>query len=308
MKQIKHIFILVTIVLLSVYDAAHLKAGYEIVSSGSLLEQVITEVQNPKHKEEKLLSLLLTLLEHGKHTNQSPLYAQSVFKLFSNIIKGAHYINAYTLSNTLEQLVLQLEPYFGNRIDLKSNLMSNVSDFDQFKATVYNTLYVKFSTEYESFKRSPESFLDTLSQDIFIISKQKTDIDTLRATMIRFLELTLGKLIWSPENQEGTWDSVKTIAKNLTLLFDNNILEDLNDLDDLYWSLIHRYCFFLDITGSMMRVSFYQHVKNDIATNQLLLLTLAEQDDFIEPKSRFLHKALVQAEVKARALEKGIIL
>lgn len=311
MKQIKHIFVRVTIVLCVINSLALFSQQSAVLTSGSLLEQVIAQVQNPEHKEETLLSLLVTLLDHGVQTHQSPVYAQSVFKLFSNIIKGAHYINATTLSHTLAQFPHHLERYFST-VKNQRYATHHTGDtgllFDQFKSTVNNMLYIKFSSEYEFFRREPEKFLEHLADNVVRITQTEIEADKLRGTMIRFLELALSKIVWSPEDQEQTWESVKTIAANLGGLFEHTILEDVNDLDDLFWSLIHRYTYFIEITGSSLSVPFFEYIKNDIHQSNLLFLNLEEQDEFIESKRRYLQRVLMQAEVKARAFEKGILI
>ena len=65
--------------------------------------------------------------------------------------------------------------------------------------------------------------------------------------LVDFLEIAMAKLIWSPEEHEKIWENVKAISRQLEVLIQHNILNDANDLDDLYWTLIHRFCFFLEI-------------------------------------------------------------
>lgn len=276
----------------------------------SLLSDVIKEVQNSHHKEQRLLGLLESLLDHGNRTNQSALYAQSCIKLFSNVVKGTHYINAHTFCTFLEQINKHMAPYFSHTLS-REYLRTNAQDmhmYDRFKATVNSMLYVKFSSEYDSFKSEPELFLNTIALHILDIMQEEVQIEKLRNTLVRFLELAIGKLVWSPDDQEKTWHSVKDISLSLAALFENSILDDVNDLDDLFWSLIHRYSFFLELTGSMLQESFYTHVKHALRDENLLILTLQEQDDFVESKAHYLQRVLFQAEVKSRAYQKGILM
>jgi len=118
----------------------------------------------------------------------------------------------------------------------------------------------------------------------------------------------LSKLVWSPEDGEKTWNSVKDISYQLATLVDNNILVDINDLDDLFWTLTYRYCYFLEIAGSDLPLEFFEKVKNDITAQELLFLELEEEDNLFESKASYLTRSLFQAEVKSRAYKKGIVL
>lgn len=143
------------------------------------------------------------------------------------------------------------------------------------------------------------------------IVEQKNTIETtnqeLRKTLLVFLEMNISKLVWSPEDGKDTWESVKTIAHNITRLIEHNVIDDPDDLNDLFITLIERYCFFLDITSADLSLDFYQTVKKDISSQSLLLLELEEQEDYITSKSEILLHSLTKAEAGARAYKQGIL-
>ena len=169
-------------------------------------------------------------------------------------------------------------------------------------------LYCKFSAEYAEFKQSPEEFLQQISEEIALVNQHTINLDKLRNTIVRFLELTLSKVLWAPEDHVHTWGSVKEISQGLTVLFERGVLEDVNDLDDLFWSLIHRYTYFLDIVGSLMQSHLYDEINNDIAAHSLLLLTLPEQDSFILDKASVLSRAIERVQEKIRLRKTDIAL
>lgn len=311
MKQIKHIFVLLTIV--TSFFAVHpAQFAYEqTISTEMLLERVMAEAQKTDHESDQLLSLALTLLRHGVNHHHQPLYAQAIFKLFSNIAKGVPYVNAYTLSDSLREIADCMPYYMDKGYKNALGVTHNVDEghqYDQFKATVNTMLYCKFSTEYEAFKRDPDQFLQQISHEISVVNQHMMDLDKLRNTMVRFLELTLAKVIWSPEDQAYTWVCVKDIARGLSALFDAGVLEDINDLDDLFWSLVHRYVYFLDVVGSLMPSALFTQIQNDLAQSDLVLLTLPEQDTFMISKATILQRAIERAQMKARSFEaEGIL-
>jgi len=272
-------------------------------STDSLFAIIQEELQRPD-KEEIVLTSFMRLIAHV-HTTQKPrTYLRSVFKLFTNIVKGAQYIDNYTFTTMLEALPGYIAPYFAVT---KYKGMYDDTVFDRFKTMIDNALYLKFSTQYDQFKKDPEDFLDALSQEIVQAAQEEINIEQLRQSFMRFLEVCMNKLIWNAFDNEKTWDSVKIISNKLAALLERNILEDVNELDDLYWSLIHRYCFFLDIIGPELSADFYENVKNDIATQQLLLLELEEQDSFIETKAHVLKRAVFTSEAKNKAYAQGIL-
>ena len=287
---------------------------YQDVNLKAVLTKNLGEVKKPEFQKEILphdFTCFIDLLQYGNKTRQSRAYTYSLVKLFSNILKGSEYVNAYAFSTLLEQLPNTLKDYFIVRKAenyLGNKTLYDVDMLDRFKEVVNAMLYTKFTSEFEVFKKEPGEFLDNLSGEIMQIAEEEMSIEQLRQSIIRFLEIGLSKLVWSPEDEGKTWKSVKTVSHQLATLVDNNILVDVNDLDDLFWTLVYRYCYFLDITGSDLSIEFYEKVKSDIAGQQLLFLELEEQEDrLVESKASYLTRSLLQAEAKCRAYKKGII-
>lgn len=268
-----------------------------------------TTFNNPIYTSDILphdFSHFIQLLQHSKSmTQHRRAFVKSVIKLFGNKIKGAQYINAYAFSVMLDQIPDLFEEYFS---------LKRILDPAHSRKKVYSILEETFLNKFDQFKEKPREFLDTLSHDIIENLQKDTElitedisIEQLRQSIVRFLEMCVTKLVWSPEDHEAIWDSVKKISKQFEVLIDRTIITDSSDLDDLYWSLIHRFCFFVDITGSDLPIEFYEKIRNDIATQQLLLLELDEQEKSIEPKLAHLKRALFNGEAKKRAIDNGIV-
>lgn len=244
-------------------------------------------------------SHLLQFLDHGKKSDQPRSFVKSVMRLFSNKVKGSYYINAYAFSEMLEQLPSLVEDHFTPERNGCTALQQSINDM----------LYTSFLEKFSFFKKSPEEFLDELSHNIVkTLHQDTTDISSaeLQAMVIKLLELCLTKLVWCPEDHIYTWQSVKTIANQLSTLMDKNIITDSEDLNDLFITLIERYCFFLDISGTDMPIEYYEQIKSDIASHSYPLLELEEQEPLMEKKSDRLMRAVLESETRVRAHAYGI--
>lgn len=271
------------------------------------------ELRTPQYRKEILpndFSYLSQLISLGTTNNQPPAYLRSVVKMFSNMLKSSHYVNASAFSALLADLPGVIHPYFSLPSAARyvtNSALYDASFTDRFAATVHNALYVKFSTEYESFRQNPDLFLQTISADITAIAQEEVAQEQIRQSIIRFCEIALNKLIWHPGDQEQTWEVTKKIATQLATLLEHNILDDANDLDDLYWTLLNRYCYFIEIAATDMPESFYSTIKNDIATRKNVIFEVPEQDFIIEPKLSYMQRTLMEAETRAYCYNHGLL-
>lgn len=242
-------------------------------------------------------------LEYGKKTEQDILYFLSSTRLFANKVKGVRYVTSYAVVDLVAQLPEYFEPFFA---------AEEPSLFGSLKKTLVELLYDNFLEKFSIFKQNPDTFFDSISDDMVkiidgssIVQKQ-VDREQLRQTVMRFLEITLSKVIWSPIDQDDVWQSVKLIAKHMTRLKEKDIISQ-DDLDDLFKSLLERFCHFLDIAGSDLSPDVINKIKEDIHNGNLLMLELDEQEDYIQTKSERLMTALGETEAKIIARSHGII-
>lgn len=252
------------------------------------------------------LSHIVQMLQHGKKNSQSRAYAKSVLKLFNNKLKGVHYINAYAYSFMLAEFPDLLSNYF---------LIKRATNLHAYKETLNSILYQTFLAKYDFFKKNPQEFFDALSQEIIEtlqhdLPSLSDDIsaEELRHTVVRFLEVGINKLIWHPEEHDKIWTNVKTISKQLEVLMEHNIIDDANDLDDLFWNLIHRFCYFIDIAHESLPIKFFETIKNDIAHEQLLLIELEEQESLITSKRDHLLHIIRSNIAHKQAVDKGLLI
>ena len=271
------------------------------------LQALQEELKNPRYVKEILpndFSYLKQLLEYTKSTEQPRTFTRSVFKLFTNLIKGTRYINSYAFSDLLETMPHLLQKSFvmykTERV-LHNVTIYELDSCDRFKRGVSSLLISSFNTNYQEFKKDPQQFLNNLSNEILDLNEEETNVELLRQSVIRFLELSLNKLIWSVEDKEESWKLVKKMANQLACFLDHAIITDVNDLDDLYWTLVHRYCYFIELNASEFTLEFYEKIKHDVASEHCLLLELEEQDSLVEKKSDFFLKQIMAHEAQQRA-------
>lgn len=236
---------------------------------------------------------LLELCEYGEKSKQSRAYAQSLFRLFANKLKGSSYVHVTAFTDLLERLPRLLNRHFALQ---RSNIQV-------VQEKINNVLYARFLEKFSDFKKDPHVFFTDLSLEIVDALGASTDIgdismEELRKTVIVFLEVAVGKLIWSPEDHIDTWKSVKQVSEHLARLTDTNVIADVDDLNDIFTTLIERYCFFIDLAGDHLPATFYRDIKQDIAKSPCMLLKLAEQEPLIETKAQRLHRVVCQNEEK----------
>ena len=272
-----------------------------------LLHSIEKDLQDPKYRQDILpsnFSYPIQLLDHGKRTNQSSEFAQDIFSLFSKLIKGAEYVNCYALSSFIEKIPDLTKHYFnGYQLESAQHLIlaNDLDMLERLQKAVTSIVYTKFAYDFSLCKEKPEQFLNDLAQRIISATTQEVKMEQLRQTIIRFLEVALSKLIWSPKDGFKSWEIAKKLSHQLASLMEYNIIEDHNDIDELFWTLIHRYRYFLELHHTDMSLTFYQKLKTDMQQQKILLFELEEQEPFLQTKQTCLLSTVLAQEAKKRA-------
>lgn len=277
------------------------------LQQNTILRSLQEDLKDVHYRKEILpnnFSYLTDLIVYGNNTQQPPTYLRSVIKMFANILKGADYVSAYAFSDLIQTFPVNLKDYFvlrKSRSYITNEAILDAHMYDRFNQTVNSALYLKFSNEYDEFKRDPNSFLQTISNEIVGLAQEEFTRGQIRQDIIRFCEIALSKMIWNPQDHIKTWDITKKISNQLASLLEHNILDDVNDLDDLYWTLLHRYCYFIELTHTDMPLHFFDDIKNDINSQKSILFALEEQDLIVAPKIECFKHTLMHAEAQARS-------
>ena len=246
---------------------------------------------------------MIQFLEYGKKTKQTCPYLKSVLKLFGNKLKESSYVNCYALLDLFDVLPELTKQYFvidlGNMFKLNKNMINDL-------------MYNNFLKDFSFFKKEPKKFLHNLSQEIVEkinkeskIADTKVNVEHVRQSLVRFLEQGIGKLIWSPEDHTNIWENFYRTTKKISEL--SEVIDDVDSLDDLYWSLIHRFCFFLELTGHELPVEFYKDFKIKLSAAKLSMFQIEEQEKAITSKESKLIQALFESEARSMAYKEGLI-
>jgi hypothetical protein len=236
-------------------------------------------------------------------------------RLFYNKLKSCESIDNKALEYVFENVPLLLERFFLTESeDIKnSNYKSIVPSIEEF-------LLNKFTLEFDDFQKAPDFFIGLLAKDlVFFFKDDVYNIRTFsqeqemfharfRTMIIKFYEVLISKVLWAPQDGVAIWQSFIVIANHIQELAQYGIITHMDDLDDLFWSLIHRFCFCLDIIGSIIPLDFYTKVEESLAAEAVLFLEYPEQDPDIITKKDTLINALLQAKTKAVAyVQNGLL-
>lgn len=249
------------------------------------------------------LSHLATFLSYNQQSELPRDYTGRVLGLFAQKLKATMYINGYAFCELLGQLPVLIKDQFAVNKEKEERLRS-------IKECIYHYLL----SEFKTLKQNPDLALEQLSQQIYDLTMgtQATQIQDISIAKLQhithsFLEISLNKLIWSPSDQQEIWFCVKEIAHHLEALLQNNIITDIEILDELYWSLIHRFCYMLELGGAELTDECFEIMNNDLITQKFSLWNLEERETFITSKIEHVRRALLQAQIKAKAYQAGII-
>ena len=231
---------------------------------------------------------------YAKEARQSPEFVESVIRLFTQKIKTSPYISAPAFERLLTQSQLYLEYH------LAQKEMSFITELK-------SCLIAFFKNRFTQLQEQPLAFFDELSQDLNQkIHANISSPDRARFTLIRFLTSALDKVVWSPDDQIKTWESCKKMGSIINQLHANKVIPDPLDANDLYWSLVERYCYFMEIVGTKLTMETCAAIKRDITNQEAPWLMTPEQEEGIETKTERLVTVLLETEMSIKAAKQGI--
>jgi hypothetical protein len=288
----------------------NIKSHYNQGLNARALEENLHQPDYASNTLANDFSDLIALLENGKNSANPKTYITSVFKIFGNLTKATPYINSYVFNDFLDELpgllyqyctpqrAITIAGHKKNKTDLVTLPM-----LDRLHSSFSILLYDNFIDGYVSgaFKQDPQQFLQHLIGNVYHVTQEEISIESLRKNCVRFLELAIDRLIWSPKDPMRCWQSVKATAEKITLLYEYNIINDIDDLDTLYLSLVYRFGFYLDLSSQDIPLAFYSHLKKELAQNNMPFLDLDEQTTFLETKRAYLTRTIMTLEAHARA-------
>ncbi|MFH1832291.1 MAG: hypothetical protein ABH827_05845 [bacterium] len=283
------------------------------------LSNYIKEVFNKEGYAQTLSqdgSHIVELLELAKDLNLDTLMIYTCLRLFYNKIKSWEVIDDTVILQTLDPMPRILESHIK-----PDDQVNTLSDLSFIKKLSEDMIMAKFSENFNFFETQPKQFISDLSTELsqavereMVKVKQTVDIkkdetemrNRLKQLVVKFYEIALNKTIWNLYSFESIWASFMSIANGLELLVVHRIINHMDDIDDLLWSLVHRFCFFLDLQGGTLPPQFFQEVETDLVNGVVDFLEEPELDDAIKSKKEFLIDALINAKARAMAQNQSL--
>lgn len=236
---------------------------------------------------------LIDFLNYGHNTKSPYSYYATTCDLFQMRLKESSWVNPYALAHLINTLGEKLKP-------LCTNSLLHTSPYNKIRGTLHKT----FLVDYQLLQKNPDQLLDKLTHDIIALTSAdeelRDNISLVQESVTRLLETALDKLIWNPLEQEQTWECCKFIADQLFMLGEYNIIPSNKALNRCYWSLLYRYCYFIETTGTQLTLQTYQKIKTDCARGNIALLSLTSYDKQRTHKKDRLEGALFEGEVRIR--------
>lgn len=230
------------------------------------------------------LSHMIQFLKYGLETGQNETYVASVIKMFTQKIKAAPYIEAESFVDFMNDFTNVVKPYLEKK---------QAAFLFEMQSTLKNKLSEMFARYFNVFQKNPDSFMNSLAEQIVKqtnqgFTQQNIEVEQIKKDIQRFFEICANKFIWSSQDDVQTWYCCNKLAKECQICLDNNIVCDANAVDDMCWSIIHRYCYFVDLSKDIFSQNFYTQVLYDLQTKPLVLTSLEEQEQLMTSKKDYL--------------------
>lgn len=270
-------------------DSASVVLDAPLETSKKGVEDFFTHIFTHPHYSSRVLPYSFDHLEQLITYRAEPKFVEYVLRCFSNKVKASLYIQAASLDRFLTS--------FTQCIQQTIHLGSKGPDKGQ-KEELISLLYNRFLSEFERFKQDPESFFDQLSEDILAAitraptrTRSQIDSDEISHTIVLFLELCCNKLAWDSKDELKTWQTVVSLAEKFLRLEQVHLISS-SDLENIYVSLVERYCFFLELMRADLSVEFLSALKGAVT---------AETEPFLETNRQHLLHTITLLEAQARA-------
>lgn len=241
------------------------------------------------------LNHLIQFLEFAHANQQSPEFIEGALRLFNQKVKNSPFVTAPALERFLDRAT----PHFQAHLA--------VTPFSLWQESKH-LLSTAFREKFSFAQKDPLGFFEYVSKHL--ASEVQTNMITperVRATCMRFLSGTTDKIIWTPSAQAETWRSFKKIGDSFHALHLAKVIPDELDANELYWSLIERYCYFLKLAGTRLSLETCKVIKQDLADRSIPWLLQKEQESVLETKMERLTVAVLETEAKIHAHSQGII-
>lgn len=241
------------------------------------------------------------LLSIGRKEHLPIEYTTTVLWLFHVKAIEARYINAEAF-----------EPFIDTLVNLLSYHLQTTTDRTVPKELIKNSILTAFAHDAEQIATNPAQFFDTMAEELLKKLQpwieQEQGINLLRHTLTMLLHTMITKMVWDVTNPL-LWQQIKKVGTQLTTLEKEGII-DKQQLNTLFWSLILRICYLIELQASVIPLDVYQEMISDITTSDHPLLRLVDAEPNMTSKAEKLRQVILDSGAVARAqarTEYGII-
>jgi len=238
-----------------------------------------------------------------RKTDQICHYYQSVLRMFGNKLKQSMYVNPYALSEMLDEILPLMKDACNKQ---------TIPTFAHLQKDISQLMYDNMLNRFDYLKVDPDAYFSDLTTDILSLVHSShelsadSSVQELRKSIQVFFEVAFNKLVWDPHAPKDAWHNVKLLADQLTRFHQQNVVSDEDDLNDLFVTLLERFCLYLDLSAPDLPLAFYHELRSDIAQKNLLFLEL-EEDQYFASKATRLERVITMTEAKTRAYQQGIL-
>lgn len=212
-------------------------------------------------------------LDFSKQTKQPRSFMKKVLNLFDQRLHATNWINGFMFEYFLIRF-LRLKEFTESEKTIQNNIIDFISNL-----------------KYQDLKNLNQ---EALTAQVAAIFETETDLDiqSLHFCIETFLRTSLDRLVWSPE--DDVWSCVKNIASNLEKLLKANLIADEESLNSLYWVLINRFAYFLELAGQNLDDAKYKKMHQDLTLENENLWSLPEVESNIISKKDFLQQVVIE--------------
>ncbi|MBA3751803.1 hypothetical protein H0X06_03330 [Candidatus Dependentiae bacterium] len=231
-------------------------------------------------------------IDFAPHNFQPRFTIRKILSLFQTKLDNI-YINPYAFSHLLYEIHPTIARYC-NKAQEKIHLIE----------TMKETIGSYLIDNYADFKHNPEKTLHELAHILYTSmdgsahEEKDISIRELQHAVHLFLVRGLSQLIWNPADHRETWNSVKMLSCQLEK-FSEYYMIDTVMFDNLLWTLLDRYGFFLNLVAQDLKPDFFDAVRSDLHSEKAALWLSEERENYITTKYEYLTSILLEAEITA---------
>ncbi len=231
----------------------------------------------------------------AQQSEQPRRFMKKVLHLFQPKLQNI-YINPYAFLELITSFPIIIGP-FCNLEEEKQSMIAVL------KQVVSQCLL----EDFEQLKCNPEQTLTQLANDIYALIKddqRDCTIEQLQHGVYSFLVRGFSSIVWCSDDQQDTWLNIKEIADQLELCAQKNLIDSAM-LEDLLWTLLQRYAYFIQLSGHQLSQEFYDAVHHDLSLNYHILWSLEVREAYITMKQEYLQAVLMEGEIALRIYAVG---